>query len=244
MARTARQKSNTGYYHIILRGINRQDIFYDDEDRQRFLDTIKRFQAEVDVQITAYCLMSNHVHILLYTKDELSVYIKKISSSYVFWFNRKYERVGHLFQDRYKSEVIDSDSYLMTAMRYILHNPQKAGICPVDAYRWSSYYEFKNGGFCDIKQPCKIAGSKKALLDFLCTQNEDQCIDIHQNYVQSEKDIISMVNQFSGLENPLNVSSMKKDKQKQLFAKLKKNGASIQQLSRITGVNRNFIQRA
>lgn len=139
MTRIARQKSTTGYYHIMLRGVNRQDIFFDDEDRQRFVDTLKRFQEELNIQITAYCLMSNHVHILLHADEELSIFIKKISSSYVFWFNRKYGRIGHLFQDRYKSEALDSDSYLMTAMRYILHNPQKAGICSVESYKWSSF---------------------------------------------------------------------------------------------------------
>lgn len=244
MARVARQKSDTGYYHIILRGVNRQDIFYDDEDRQRFVDTIKRFQTELDIQITAYCLMSNHVHILLHANNELSVFIKKVSSSYVLWFNRKYERIGHLFQDRYKSEAINSDAYLMTAMRYILHNPQKAGICSFENYRWSSFPELKDRGFCDIELPCEIAGSKLALLDFLCTHNEDQCMDMQQNYVLNEKDIISMVIRLSGLDNPLNVSHMTTDKQKILFAELKKNGASIRQLSRITGVNRNIIQRA
>ena len=84
MSRYARKKSNTGYYHIIIRGVNRQDIFFDDDDRQRFIDTIKRFQEELNIQIVAYCLMSNHVHILLYANEELSIFVKKMSSSYVF----------------------------------------------------------------------------------------------------------------------------------------------------------------
>lgn len=244
MSRYARKKSNTGYYHIIIRGVNRQDIFFDDDDRQRFIDTIKRFQEELNIQIVAYCLMSNHVHILLYANEELSIFVKKMSSSYVFWFNRKYGRVGHLFQDRFKSEAIDSDSYLMTAMRYILHNPQKAGICPVEKYKWSSFSEIEKGGFCDIKKPCEIAGNKNALLDFICADNEDQCMDMHNNRYLSEQDVIAMVINLSGLKNPLEVSHMEKDKQNLLFWELKKNGASIRQLSRITGVNRNVIQRA
>lgn len=244
MSRCARQKSDTGYYHIIIRGVNRQDIFFDDEDRQRFIDTIKRFQMELNIQITAYCLMSNHVHILLHADEELSVFVKKLSSSYVFWFNRKYERVGHLFQDRYKSEVINSNSYLMTAMRYILHNPEKAGICSFKKYKWSSFSEIEKGGFCDIKKPCEIAGNKQALLDFICSDSNDQCMEMQATCSLSEKDVIAMIIHFSGLQNPLEVSHLEKSKQISLFSKLKKNGASIQQLSRITGVNRNIIQRA
>lgn len=224
--------------------MNRQDIFFDDEDRHRFIETIKRFQKELNVQITAYCLMSNHVHILLQANEELSVFVKKISSSYVFWFNRKYGRVGHLFQDRYKSEAIDSDSYLMTAMRYILRNPQKAGICPVERYKWSGFSEIEKGGFYDITIPCKIAGDKKTLFDFICSDNEDQCMDLENNRFLSEQDVIAMIRDFSGLENPLEVSCMEKDKRDLLFSELKRNGASIRQLSRITGVNRNLIQRA
>lgn len=244
MPRYARNKSNIGYYHFITRGVNRQDIFFDDEDRQRFIDTIKRFHTELNIQITAYCPMTNHVHILLHADEELSLFVKKISSSYVFWFNRKYGRVGHLFQDRFKSEAIDSASYLMTAMRYILHNPQKAGICPVEKYKWSSFPEIEKGGFCDIKTPCEIAGNRKALLDFICLDNEDQGMEMKNNRSLSEQDVIAMVLNFSGLQNPLEVFHMEKCKRDLLFFELKKNGASIRQLSRITGVNRNSIQRA
>lgn len=244
MPRYARQKSPTGYYHIMIRGVNRQAIFFDDDDRQRFLDTVKRFQKELNIQITAYCLMSNHVHMLLHADEELSVFVKKVSSSYVYWFNRKYGRVGHLFQDRYKSEVIDSSSYLMTAMRYILRNPQKAGICSVEDYKWSSFSEFKKGGFCNITKPCEIAGSKSALLDFICSDNDDQCMDIEQTHLLSEKEVIMMVFQLSELQDPLEVSHMEKEERDILLHELKKNGASVRQLSRITGVNRNIIQRA
>lgn len=244
MPRCARQKSTTGYYHIMIRGVNHQDIFFDDEDRHRFISTLKRFQKELNVQITAYCLMSNHVHILLHADEEMPDFIKKLSSSYVFWFNRKYNRTGHLFQNRYKSEAINSTSYLLTAMRYILQNPQKAGICSFTAYPWSSFSEIQNGGFCDIEKPCEIAGSKKLLLDFICSENDDECMDIHKIHFLNEQEVTSMVIELSGLQNPLEVAHMDKKQRNLLFVKLKKEGASIRQISRVTGVNRNIIQRA
>lgn len=132
----------------------------------------------------------------------------------------------------------------MTAMRYILRNPQKAGICSVEDYKWSSFSEFKKGGFCNITKPCEIAGSKSALLDFICSDNDDQCMDIEQTHLLSEKEVIMMVFQLSELQDPLEVSHMEKEERDILLHELKKNGASVRQLSRITGVNRNIIQRA
>ena len=102
MARYARRKSESGIYHITLRGINRQDIFEDKEDRQRFIETIKHYKTVSQYEIYGYYLMSNHVHLLVGEKDEsLATAIKRISGSYVYWYNKKYGRCGHLFQERY-----------------------------------------------------------------------------------------------------------------------------------------------
>jgi len=136
VSRGAREKSGSGIYHIMLRGINQQDIFEDDEDRQRFIKTLGRVKKETDIEIFAYCLMNNHIHLLIKEKnDEVSKIIKKIGTSYVYYFNWKNERSGHLFQDRYKSEVVESDEYLYTVIRYIHHNPVKAGLSGLADYK-------------------------------------------------------------------------------------------------------------
>lgn len=144
MSRYARRKSKSGIYHIMLRGINRQDIFEDDEDRQRLLETIKHYKTVSDYEIYGYCLMSNHVHLLLAEKEEpLSLAIKRISSSYVYWYNWKYGRCGHLFQDRFKSEIVEDEGYLLTVLRYIHQNPVKAGLVKdVKEFAWSSHHEY------------------------------------------------------------------------------------------------------
>ncbi len=105
MPRNAREKSNSGIYHIILRGINRQTIFEDDEDRKRFLYTINKYKAISSYSIYAYCIMGNHIHILIKTGIEpLYQIMRRLAGSYVYWYNNKYERVGYLFQDRFISE--------------------------------------------------------------------------------------------------------------------------------------------
>ena len=122
-----------------MRGINRQDIFYDQGDYQRFLGTLGRVRTD-KFEVYGYCLMSNHVHLLIREKsEEIPQIMKRIGTSYVWWYNRKYQRTGHVFQGRYGSECVEDDEYLLTVIRYIHQNPVKAGmISEPEDYRWSS----------------------------------------------------------------------------------------------------------
>ena len=106
MPRQERKKSKTGIYHVMLRGINQQTIFEDEEDNQRFLQTLKDYQEKSGYIIYAYCLMGNHIHLLMKEGEEdIGLAFKRIGVSYVYWYNWKYERRGHLFQGRFKSEA-------------------------------------------------------------------------------------------------------------------------------------------
>lgn len=128
MPRAARKKSNSGIYHIMLRGINRQLIFEDEEDKNRFIETLLKYKEQCGYLIYAYCLMGNHIHILLKEgKEELTLVLKRIAGSYVYWYNWKYHRSGHLFQDRFKSEPVEDDAYFLTVIRYIHQNPETRG---------------------------------------------------------------------------------------------------------------------
>jgi len=148
MPRTIRKGSKTGVYHIMLRGINKQCIFNDGEDKRIFINRLLRYKEIGDFEIYAYCLMDNHVHLLIKERSEtVSVLIKRIGVSYVNWFNNKYDRTGHLFQDRFKSEPVENDSYLLTAARYIHQNPVKIG---QSIENWTSYPDNKTRGRCSV----------------------------------------------------------------------------------------------
>lgn len=137
MARTARKLSSSNIYHVMLRGVNRQTIFEEDEDRFRFLNTVSRCREVSGFSLHAFVLMSNHIHLLIETGIEpLDDIFKRIGTSYAMWYNRKYQRAGHLFQDRFRSESVETDQYYMTVLRYILQNPVKAGMVshPGDYY--------------------------------------------------------------------------------------------------------------
>lgn len=130
MARTARIKSKTNIYHVMLRGNNKQQIFLDEEDSSRFLEIVRKYKDICNFKIFAYCLMGNHVHILVKTDDiSLDSIMKRVVVKFVYYYNVKYSRIGHLFQDRYKSEPVETDEYFLQVIRYIHQNPIKAGIC-------------------------------------------------------------------------------------------------------------------
>jgi len=135
------------YEHLMIRGNNKQTIFVTDSDYRYYINKMKKYTRQLSVRIIAYCLMHNHVHILLdntHSTESLliSTFMKKLSLSYTIYFNKKYERIGHLLQDRFKNVSINTESSLLNVFTYILNNPFKAGICTPQKYRWCSYKDF------------------------------------------------------------------------------------------------------
>ena len=242
MPRRNRQFCDSGCYHIITRGVTRQEIFHDDMDRFKYLDTLQRFTLELDVDVLAYCLMDNHVHLLVQAGDVLPMLIKKIASSYVYYFNHKYDRIGHLFQDRYHSKPIENESYLLTAARYILRNPEKAGVCSVQEYPWSSWHELESGeGFCKTQLLCDIIGDTQALKAFILAEDESDTAD--DRGAPKDASALNILKRISGLENPEDIPKLPRKKRVAVIVEAKKAGLTIRQLSRLTGLNRNTIQR-
>ena len=144
MPRVARQKSRSGIYHVMFRGINKQIIFHDDEDHMRFLGILDRYKKTTKLKIHGWCLMNNHVHLLLAEGDEeLAITLKRIAVSYASFYNSKYEKIGHLFQDRFRSENVEDQQYFLTVLRYIHRNPVKANLADnLHDWEWSSYSEY------------------------------------------------------------------------------------------------------
>ena len=144
LPRTSRKRSRTKIYHIIIRGINRQTIFEEEEDISLFLQILKKFKEISGYKIFGYCIMGNHIHLLIKEgEEELGIVMRRIGASFVYWYNFKYERSGHLFQDRFKSEVVEDANYLLNVLRYIHQNPVKAGLVKdISDYKWSSYSEY------------------------------------------------------------------------------------------------------
>jgi putative transposase len=154
MARQARKVSPTSYYHVMMRGNNREKIFTREEQKLFFIQLLKNLTKENAIEIAAYCLMENHVHIVVNGEiTDLSAAIKKINIKYAAKFNKETDRIGHVFQDRYKSEVVLNEAHLLQVVRYVHNNPVKSKrIKNPEDYRWSSYKEYINSIFNIINQ--------------------------------------------------------------------------------------------
>ncbi|MEG6615169.1 transposase [Peptococcaceae bacterium 1198_IL3148] len=251
MPRVARKKSKTNIYHVMIRGINQQNIFVDDEDNEKFIDTLARYQKEINYEIYAYCLMGNHIHLLIKEGNEaLSNTMRRIGASYVYWYNWQYNRKGHLFQDRYKSEPVEDDSYFLTVLRYIHQNPLKAGLVNnIEAYKWSSYKEYiikaeiVNVDFT-LAMFAEDRETAKRFKEFNMAANDDKCLEITPvRKTISDKEIRQLVLNKYNIE----LASLQNEDSRTQIEVLKYikelEGSSLRQLSRLTGFTVNRIYR-
>jgi putative transposase len=141
MPRPLRPKIEKGIYHIFNRGNRRTPIFLDDADFERFLQLLKELGRKFGWPFFAYCLMTNHFHLVVETPEgDVSAGMHRVGFLYAQYFNRKYAFDGHVFQGRFKTVVIRSDVQLLAAVRYVLTNPVRAGLTvTAEQWRWSSY---------------------------------------------------------------------------------------------------------
>lgn len=141
MPRKPRELSPSGFYHTILRGINKQPVFESHQEKAYFLDVLQRMGKEGEYEIYAHCLMNNHVHLLIKIGSKpLDTSMKRIAVSYVYFYNKLHNRSGSLFDNRYTSVVIKDEVQLMVCAGYIHNNPVKAGLVEKPQhYPWSSY---------------------------------------------------------------------------------------------------------
>ena len=245
MPRQARRKSESGIYHIILRGINQQQIFEDEEDGFRFLETLSKYKEQCGYEIYAYCLMGNHVHILLKEgKENLTLVLKRIAGSYVYWYNWKYQRSGHLFQDRFKSEPVEDDAYFLTVIRYIHQNPVKAGICRnVDGYKFSSYNEYINNSTLVDIDFCLGIIDKEQFIEFNNEFNDDVCLDISNNdFRLNDDEALKIILKTCRCKSVSDFQRFDKFKRNYYIGKFYQKGLSIRQISRLTGLSRKVVE--
>lgn len=258
MPRIAREKSNSGIYHIILRGTNRQEIFHDDEDCLRFLETMYKYKKQTGLKIYGWCLMGNHIHLLLGEgNEEISVTMKRIGVSYARYYNSKYDTVGHLFQDRFRSEGVDCEAYLMTVIRYIHQNPVKAGLVKKpDDWQWSSCTSYYGGEdhtpvLLDNELLLSIFSEEKRIAmdlfkEFNQASNEEQCLEDEQTTKRlTDEQARAEINNLIPLNKIAKIKSLPKAERDEIISKVKGiEGLSHRQAARILGISPNLIFKA
>jgi putative transposase len=257
--RQARQKSKSSIYHIMIRGANRQEIFHDEEDCRKFLDTIAKYKGKTEMNVYAWCLMSNHVHLLLKEgKEDVSVTMKRVGVSFVSFYNWKYRTTGHLFQDRFKSEKVETINYLLTVVRYIHQNPVKAGMVNrAEDWKWSScpgYYD-KEVYPRDLPDKTFILQmfspepsiAKERFKEFNERKNNDICLEDNwkdKKRLLDEEARIEIKKTLGSIEIA-QIKSLPKLKRTEVLRKVKRiEGLSQRQAARILGVSPNLIFKA
>lgn len=138
--------SESEYFHVTARAINKSILFHDENDYYCYLSFLKKSKNNFDVKVLSYVLMDNHVHIMLRANaSNLSKFMNSVLANYARYYNAKYERIGHVFNERYGRERIDDEKYLHNCIRYIHQNPVKAKICKFTyQYKFSSVHAFRN----------------------------------------------------------------------------------------------------
>lgn len=255
MPRTARKKSNTKVYHVILRGNAKQDIFLEKQDYNKFMKEICNTKEKYQYEIYAYCLMTNHVHIILYDKtDKLSKILQSLTVSYSAYWNKKYERQGHVFQNRFLSKNVEDEKYLRTLCRYIHQNPCKAGIAEMEEYPWSSYQEYiKENQIIETKQILLLFGNNKreAINNFVGFHKVNKKQENIQEFMEyemveklSDEQARKYIEEILGLENIQEVMQYSIQKRNEYLKRLKgMQGITKTQIARVTGLTKKMIEK-
>ncbi|MFH1837449.1 MAG: transposase [Candidatus Omnitrophota bacterium] len=157
MSRLPRVFADNAVYHILQRGNNKRILFFSDDDHKYFLQLIGRYKRKYPIELYHYCLMPNHIHLLLkiISKEHLPKFFQGLFQSFQFHHRKKYGYCGSLYQNRYKSLLINSDAYLLECGRYIERNPLRAKlVSSLNEYPWSSYRFYSEGVPNKLITPC------------------------------------------------------------------------------------------
>lgn len=252
MPRIAREKSKTGIYHILLRGINKGTIFEEELDNIRFIETLAKYKEKSGYKIYGYCLMNNHIHLLLKEGEEgLGITMRRIGTSYVYWYNWKYERAGHLFQDRYRSEAVEDDAYLLTVLRYIHQNPVKAKIeRACGDYKWSSYNGYIGKNLLidkDFVLNIFHQDRKKGIevfKEFHKKEETQTCLDMDERKPIKDDEAIEIIKALCKVVSCKDIKMFKRNERDIFLKQLKEKGLSSRQIARLTGINRSIVLKA
>jgi len=198
--------------------------------------------------LLAWCLLDNHVHLLVYCPDgQLSTIMQKLNTRYALHFNLLHGRNGHLFQDRFHSEPVETDEYLMTVVRYIHHNPIKAGLSKTCAYRWSSFQEYLAGKqSAGMTKVIEIFGGQEEFARFHQEPDENPINDRLEGMRQriSTERAIEIANLTLGTDGIANIRALPKRERDESVRALRKAGLTLSQIHRLTGIPTSTLSRA
>lgn len=249
MGRPRRQFSRSGYYHIVLRAVNKQQIFLEKRDEDYLIGTLYHVFQDFNSVVCAYALMGNHIHLLAFIPNNcISELMHVFGTSFVRWYNKKYNRVGPLFQGRFFSSTIDNRASFARVLRYILQNPYRAGLeqMPGTTYAQSSFFAY-------LGQPDRLTNTAPAwelfedhdaLLDYLRTPaTAKEIMDCRKACDIDDELIWQLFTELGGVHNTTEFQHLPLESQKALLLEAKSHRAPSTSLSRLTGLSLSQIYR-
>lgn len=147
MPRKARKNLKMSFLHVMTQGINKEYIFNTECEIKKYLELLEQNSKKFNIKIIAYCIMNNHAHLLVYTEQikDISEFMRRVNTIYAMYYNKKKNRCGYVFRNRYRAEEIYTEKHLISCINYIHNNPVKAGICKEKKnYKYSSYNDYVN----------------------------------------------------------------------------------------------------
>ena len=245
MPHTAREKSSTGYYHVVPKGIHDQIIFETDEDRRIYLELLRQARDKTSILIHAYALMSNHVHLVLEDeRDELSSFMKFVDERYGMHVAEVTGRKGGVFVRPFWSEPIENDTYLLCAVRYVHANPAVAGICPASAYEWSSAKDYLGrSGIAETRMVLDMLGGRDGFIAFSRAANWTAHAFPGSRLKNHLSDAEALVIAQSIVGTKVTeLPSAQKYECEQAVATLYARGFPVAQIARISGLGRGYCR--
>ena len=255
MANKPRALSEFDFYHVMTRGVGRMVLFEDAEDCMRYLGAVVRYSADLDMDIYAWCLMDNHVHMVVRAAmPVLSGFMRKLDTWHARYFNDKYDHVGHVYQNSFKSVAIHGEVQLLEAIRYVNRNPIVAGlVASCLEYPWSGYREclgvpvLRKGFVCDAEKALGLFGSQDAFTQFHAQEGDDEAdglpADADAMGLGRDERARSVIEDELGCEVAHALGSLPRPRRNECLKRLKGKGVSVRQVERICGVSRGVVQR-
>lgn len=250
LPRHARQKSSTNIYHVVVKGADRQLLFEEKKDYLKYLRILEYYKYECEFKIYAYCLMSNHIHLLIHHSENtsLSTIFRKINTTYACWFNAKYNRTGYLQNDRFYSEPVETEKYLLSVVKYIHFNPTKAGLenSPGEKYPWSSFYDYRSSKskLTDIDFILEILGNRDIFITQHRIVTDEKCLDINTIKRRLPDDVArDIIQELCDCNTSTDFQNLPINQRNNYLIILYKKGISVRQLNRLTGIPRGIIDR-
>lgn len=245
MPRRARDIANSGMYHVVQRGNGRALIFEDESDMKMLLSLLKRKRCEYGMLVCGWCLMDNHVHLLLCDQAScLSSFLHAVFTACAVYFNARWGHCGSVFQSRFRSVAINSDGQLLAALRYIHMNPEKAGLCRADSYPWSSHAAYLDGSdLLDAGPVFELLNGAEGYRSWFY-EERGQAYCFREGRKIPVEDELDMARGVLDGVHPAEIKGWHGVERNEALQKLRDSGFTVRQVERMTGVARSVISRS